>query len=93
MKKAKVRSTAGAALRSPKSASVAAASSTKKARKSNLAGPNRDLQMSPYNQTSVSKAGRSSSGNKSPTKNQISAGEAFAAQAELITTENLRVAQ
>ena len=92
MKKAKQRSTAGA-LRSPQSA--AAGSSAKKGRKSNLSTANRDLQMSPYNDISLSKPGKQSSGSTKQTKKmqRVEQSEAFASQAELIAVEDLRVQQ
>ena len=92
MKKAKQRSTAGA-LRSPQSA--AAGSAAKKGRKSNQSTANRDLQTSPYNDVSVSKPGKQSSGLTKQTKKvqRVEQIEEFASQADLNAVEDLRVEQ
>ena len=56
---------------------------------------NRDLQISPYNDVSVSKPGKQSSGSTKQTKKvqRVEQIEAFAAQADLNAVEDLKVKQ
>ena len=56
---------------------------------------NRDLQTSPYNDVSVTKQGKKSSGSTNQTKKvqRVDQIEAFAAQADLNAVEDLRVEQ
>ena len=56
---------------------------------------NRDLQTSPYNDVSVTKQGKQSSGSTNQTKKvqRVDQIEAFAAQADLNAVEDLRVEQ